>query len=716
VRPRVSRTTWVLLAIILVAQCAVLVWHHGHRAAQPHEVPVVIQGPAIVAQDVASRLNRLSGDPLRAVVEQDAEEARGSVQDGSAVAALVVDPGRPENVLYVSAVNDPDMTALARTLATRVGKPMGRTFVMKEVAPAQHPGLGRSTVAVVSGFWVASGFLLAVLWSVLWWRRRTTSVPGVRPVALLAAACACASLVVASVVSPQGGSFVTWWVLGFATTFASAISTAALEVLFGLVGMALASTFFLFLAGPLMSGRDPRLLPGFWWEVAPWTLHGATRELATALSWFGSFPVRPALVLGGVVIVSLVVLVAAAQLLDRPVEGSRAVDAVPWRLRVIAIVVPVAMALVAATFLAPGAARAVSAEPVPGASQTDCVATPEITNLQQLNTFARTVRGNPSFQGADVGADVLLQDGRRLWVFGDTLRAPGFQGQRFVRNSMLVIGGGCAASVLPADNGAIVPDRGDGIGYWPMSIARVQRGGYDLVGVATQRVASTGTPDGAFAFESLGSSMAVFVVQKGGTPQLLAQEDMGRDNKDPARPEWGAASAVEGDWVYLYGTARPDEKGVFGFSLRVARTRIDDILDQSKWRYWDGSSWQAKASRARELIGADQGVSQTLSVFSRKGKWYAVSKRDEFLGSDLVIWTAPSPTGPFDSGTVVADLPSDLKTGQLRYMPLAHPDLLADPKTVLVSYSRNNTDVDKVEDDPFLYRPQFLRVPLPDAR
>ena len=267
--------------------------------------------------------------------------------------------------------------------------------------------------------------------------------------------------------------------------------------------------------------------------------------------------------------------------------------------------------------------------------------------------------------------------------------------------------------MLPANHGAIIPDRGDGIGYWPMSIARVQRSDYDLVGVATQRVTSTGTPDGSLAFESLGSSVAVFIVPKGGTPQLLAQQDLGKDDKDPSRPEWGAAAAVQGDWVYLYGTARPQQKGVFGFSLRVARTRIDNILAPGTWQYWDGRTWQASASKAKELIPADQGVSQTLSVFPRNGRWYAVSKRDEFLGTDLVVWSAPAPTGPFDTGTVVGHLPSDLKTGELRYMPLAHPDLLPDPASVLVSYSRNNTDLQKVEKDPFLYRPQFVRVTLP---
>ena len=203
------------------------------------------------------------------------------------------------------------------------------------------------------------------------------------------------------------------------------------------------------------------------------------------------------------------------------------------------------------------------------------------------------------------------------------------------------------------------------------------------------------------------------MVRAGETPQLVVRRDLGPDDADTNRPTWGAATAIHDGWLYLYGTARPGTEGIFGFSLHVARTRVDDVLDETAWEYWDGSAWQGSAAKAEALIAADQGVSQTLSVFERGGRWYAVSKRDEVFGNDLVIWTAPSPTGPFDGGTAVAELPSDLAKGQLRYMPLAHPDLMPDKRTVVVSYSRNNTDVDKVEDNPFLYRPEFLQVPLP---
>lgn len=384
----------------------------------------------------------------------------------------------------------------------------------------------------------------------------------------------------------------------------------------------------------------------------------------------------------------------------------------PWRLRVALVTVPAAAAMFAAVALAPEKGDEL-VPPAELAAETHCVPIETIASVGDLNQLVTKVRGGSEFQGADVGADVLLQDGRRLWVFGDTLRSQDFDGQRFVRNSMLVFEDHCADVVLPADHGALIPDRGDGVGYWPMSIAKVERTGYDLVGVAAQRVRSSDTPDGAFAFRNLGPAIALFIVVRGQTPQLLTVEDIGPDQEDTTRPTWGAASAVRDGWVYLYGTANPHKKGVFGYSLKVARVRPNDILTTSRWRYWDGSTWQHKAGKAATLIPAQGGVSQTLSVFEKDGRWYAISKQDEFLGSHLVIWSSPGPTGPFTEGPSVAEIPSDISSGTLRYMPLAHPDLLPEKGSVVVSYSQNNTDLGAVNDNPFLYRPRFLRVDLP---
>ena len=716
---RVRRSTWILLAVLLVIQVGLVVAHLGRRSTQPHDVPVAVQGPGIIAQSVVERLNHLPGDPLRATALPDETDPRDPVRTGEAVASLVVDPDATAvNVLYVSSVNDPDMSVLMKQVAARVSDPMDRQYETRVVAPAHHPGVARSTVYLLSGLWIVVGFVAAVAWSVLGRVRRRPGVGGARVVLHLAGACAALSLLVAGVTTvTTDGSFWPLWGLGFAAMFAAAAATAALDVLFGPVGVAVAATVLVFLTGPLFSVRDARLLPAPWWQAEPWTPHGATLHLTASFSWFGSSDVlQPALLLGGVILVSLVVLAMAPH---RGAESGQERGPLRWRLLALAVAVPTALAVVAAVVLAPAGARVVSKDPVPGASQTACVPAPtkKITDVKGLNDFIRTVRAGPSFQGADVGADVRLQDGRRLWVFADTLRAPDFDGEKFVRNSMLVLGGECLESVLPADRGALIPDRSRGdVGYWPMSIARVQRSGYDIVGVATQRVRATSAPDGIFAFETLGPAMAVFLVAPGKTPQLLAHRDIGPDRVDTARPMWGAAAAVDHGWVYLYGTSRPKAKGIFGYALHVARTRPDDLLRNEKWQYWDGRTWQGSASKAKVLIRSDGGVSQTLSVFHRGNRWYAVSKRNEVLGTNLVVWTAPSPTGPWDSGTTVAALPSDPTTGELRYMPLAHPDLIKDPASVIVSYSRNNTDATKVQNDPFLYRPQFLRVTLPPGR
>lgn len=385
-----------------------------------------------------------------------------------------------------------------------------------------------------------------------------------------------------------------------------------------------------------------------------------------------------------------------------------------WRLRVLAIVAPAAVATLAAATVLPAGREVPQSPVVAGASETRCAATGSLRTVAELNRFASEVRGERGeFQGGDVGTDVLLQDGRRLFLFGDTLRGEDFDGASFVRNSMMVISPDCAQVVLPADHGALVPNRRDGVGYWPMSVASVERPGYDLVGVATQRVRDTGdTSAGVFAFEILGPAMAVFLVPRGETPQFLGQVDLGPDSADPTRPVWGAAATVIGERVYLYGTSRPTE-GSLGFALQVARVRLDDVLELSAYRFWDGTDWVADAGRAAVLIPADGGVSATLSVFRRGQTWYALSKQDEVLGTDLAIWTAPAPTGPFTLSSTPVEIPSDAVSGTLRYMPLAHPDLLPRPGTVMVSYSQNNTDFAKVQDDPRLYRPRFLRVPLP---
>ena len=65
---RRSRAAWALLAVVLAVQCVFVFSQVGRRSTSPHDVRVVVQGPAVVAQEIATRVNHLAGHPLRASV------------------------------------------------------------------------------------------------------------------------------------------------------------------------------------------------------------------------------------------------------------------------------------------------------------------------------------------------------------------------------------------------------------------------------------------------------------------------------------------------------------------------------------------------------------------------------------------------------------------------------------------------------------------------
>lgn len=340
----------------------------------------------------------------------------------------------------------------------------------------------------------------------------------------------------------------------------------------------------------------------------------------------------------------------------------------------------------------------------------DCVPFEMPDSVADINRFVRSRASSPSFLGADVGASARLSDGRSIWVFGDTVRRRDAEGPWLVRNSIMIVGDGCASVYVPADRGAAIPNRGDGVGYWPTSIDVIRdEEGYDRIAVGLFRVRGTGR--GTWDFEILGSSVARFNVWPQEAPELVGVTDVGLDGYDGTQPLWGAAVEVTPRWVYIYGTAKPEDPWVFGHSLHVARTTVKDYLRLDSWRFWDGERWVIDRNAAAPVLPAENGVSTVLSVFRRGDAWYAVSKRNEFVGTELVIWKADSPTGPFQPAPPVAEIPSD--DHLFRYMPLAHPDLLPREDSVVVSWSNNVTDPSQLRRNARSYRPTFLRVPLP---
>ena len=714
-RPSRWRSAAVWSLLIAVAAVPLLALADSARSGQLHEAPLAVVAPPVVAGALAAEVDDLDGGPFVVTAVDDAHGAVTDVRRGRFAAAYLLDlPGTRDRLVLHEGRHDQLNEAVLQQVQD-IAEARGRQVEVERVRADSG-----ATVSAAGGLTLAAtvlGYLAVIVLALV----RGPAEPTFRLGLARMGAMLGLGLVTGTVVTLVGGVPGSDWRTALLLTAGfsvAAVVTHALDAVGGVAGVAIAAALFLALEAPLLLETDPALLPQPWRSISDWTPVGATARTLTAhLVYDGGGLWRGVAVLVTWAVVAMLAALVARQGRESGPDavvttGSNAL-VLAWRIRVLGTAVPAAVALLVLAAVVPRDMVAAAPPMVSQATESRCVQTGAIENVADLNRVAGRFRGRPAFRGGDVGASTLLQDGRRVMVFGDTLRRVGGE-RRFVRNSMLVFEENCLHAILPDDGGALLPDRGtgeDAVGYWPMGVATVERQGYDLLVVTAQRVRATGS--GSFDFENLGPAVGVFVVPVGGTPQVISVQDVGEDSADSERPAWGAATAFHDGWLMLYGTARPDDPGVFGFGLHLARVPPDDLMDVSTWAYWDGSGWTSDEAASEPLVPAVGGVSQTLSVFEQEGTWHALSKRDEFLGDEVTVWSAPEPWGPFDYGQAVADLPSDAASGDLRYMPLAHPDLFPRPGTVVMSYSRNRTNLGEVLEDPLLYRPRFIRVSVP---
>jgi hypothetical protein len=241
-----------------------------------------------------------------------------------------------------------------------------------------------------------------------------------------------------------------------------------------------------------------------------------------------------------------------------------------------------------------------------------------------------------------------------------------------------------------------------------MSVAVGRRGSQDVIVVLCSRIRRGS--GGSFDFTFLGTSAAVFTVERGQVPQLDKVVDITPDSTDPQQVNWGSAANVHGGWYYVYGTRLTGEKYVFGRELHVARVPVSDPGERSGWQFWDGSRWASGHQKAAVILPAEGGVSQVLSVDSVGGEFVAVSKRDGDIANFVYEWTAPNAWGPW-TPTKEVKAPGGFDTGNLKYAPLAHPEIPLADGMLLVSVSRNTTDFQRLLKDPEIGRPYFVEVP-----
>jgi hypothetical protein len=277
----------VLVVGVLVLQLAFIASYLGafHKPT-PHEIAIAVTNPQAVQQ-----LNALPGKPLHASVAADRAAVVQKIDNQDVYGGLVPGP-KSDELLVASAGGVGVSGALAdifHQLSARTGRPL-RVVDVKPL-PAGDPR-GLSGFYLVVG-WTVGGYLVASALSIS---------TGARPVNRRRAVVRLVSLAVYAVVSGIAGAAITYgiakgtphhfWELagtGALLVFGVGAVTMALQIVSGIIGIAIAVLLFVVLGNPSSGGAYPApVLPPFWAAIGRWLPPGAGVEAFRSIGYFGS--------------------------------------------------------------------------------------------------------------------------------------------------------------------------------------------------------------------------------------------------------------------------------------------------------------------------------------------------------------------------------------------------------------------------------------------
>lgn len=291
-----------------------------------------------------------------------------------------------------------------------------------------------------------------------------------------------------------------------------------------------------------------------------------------------------------------------------------------------------------------------AAEPFARATDTfiaDSFCLPDLT-VESLGTMFDDEPGG--IIGADYPRTLALPDGNVLWTFQDArIRTP--DGARYVHNIGMLQRGRCfsilvgGSSRYPAAWLFTEHTAPEFRWFWPLD-------------------AEIGTDGQVYVF-------AVEMNERG--ERYLERAEPGgvyvaRFNPDNWNVEWYGRPAdtstglygwsIESDdeWTYLFAHCHRQ----FGYDsvwdgaahdrsctqrVTVGRVRAGRIFDQPT--YWTGAGWSSDRSRAVSIIAAQGQWTMPTQFIRKNGQWLAITKIDDWFGSEIVVQSALHPAGPY---------------------------------------------------------------------
>jgi len=161
---------------------------------------------------------------------------------------------------------------------------------------------------------------------------------------------------------------------------------------------------------------------------------------------------------------------------------------------------------------------------------------------------------------------------------------------------------------------------------------------------------------------------------------------------------FGSSVMEDGEYIYIYGA---EKVGINKFA-HVARAPGGDM--RNPWEYYDGAEWVSDLNASFRLMSD---VSEQFAVFKSGDGYYMVTQHHIF-GSEIYLWEAPAPEGPWTYRHILYCTPES--GGNLfTYNAWVHPQFSSE-ETILVSYNINSFNFGDLFTNADNYRPYFFEV------
>lgn len=266
--------------------------------------------------------------------------------------------------------------------------------------------------------------------------------------------------------------------------------------------------------------------------------------------------------------------------------------------------------------------------------------------------------------GGDGAYSIQLNDGRTLWLFGDTFAADG-EGRQNRVDMDVVLGTTLAISTCSEEGrftiryfvkkreGRFVSSFGDMQWMWPQDPFKVQ----DRIYIPLVIIESKPELEGPFKFKIVGHKIASIQDYQSEDPHGWPVEFLDWSAVVPSGvAALAATSVVYGKQVYFYPFCVPSEgtPGVLGnILIRIPTDRLHNPSEAMEY-YAKDESWQKGLDPANAKIVLDAGVSElSVRYHASQKRWIAVYMSLHNKGDRLLYRSAEELEGPWSEPKVL---------------------------------------------------------------